>query len=46
MELGLPLILENLSNALNVGQRTEDTHTSQEDARLALDCAIKMVWLK
>ena len=38
--------LDYLTNALNVGHRDNSYHTSQEDAQLALDCAIKLTWLE
>ena len=46
MELGLPLSLELLTNALNIGQRELGYHCAVEDAELTLRAAIKMEWLK
>ena len=46
MELGLPLSLELLTNALNIGQRELGYHCAVEDAELTLKAAIKMEWLK
>ena len=45
-DLGLPMKLDYLTNALNVGHRDSNIHTSQEDAYLALNCAIKLTWLE
>ena len=45
-ELGLPLKLDYLVNALNIGQRKRNIHCAEEDAELTLEAAIKMLWLK
>ena len=46
IELGLPLKLDSLLNALNIGQRKGCIHSAVEDAELTLLAAIKMLWLK
>ena len=46
IELGLPLKLDALLNALNIGQRKGHIHSALEDGELTLQAAIKMKWLK
>ena len=46
IELGLPLKLDALLNALNIGQRKGYIHSALEDAELTLKAVIKMLWLK